>query len=153
MDFVGALGLSFGLAEMPGYRIEMEGAMCCVYPLYPPTKNGLETPVGFFGVFDGHGGAACADYLRDNLHNYVVQNENFPQYPQEAIVGGFKECERSFINLVEVAQTRAQNAMPGQQVGPERSGSSATVVMIIDDMAYVINVGDSRCLMSIDAGA
>jgi len=43
--------------------------------------------------------------------------------------------------------------MPGQQVGPERSGSCATVVMIIDDMAYVINVGDSRCIMSIDSGA
>ena len=42
--------------------------------------------------------------------------------------------------------------MPGQQVGPERSGSCATVVMIIDDMAYVINVGDSRCLMSLDSG-
>lgn len=26
----------------------------------------------FFGVFDGHGGSACADFLRDNLHNYVV---------------------------------------------------------------------------------
>ena len=22
----------------------------------------------FFGVFDGHGGASCADFLRDNLH-------------------------------------------------------------------------------------
>ena len=43
--------------------------------------------------------------------------------------------------------------MPGQQVGPERSGSCATVVMIIDEMAYVVNVGDSRCLMSLDAGS
>lgn len=25
--------------------------------------------------------------------------------------------------------------------------------MIIDDQAYVINVGDSRCIMSLDAGA
>jgi len=25
--------------------------------------------------------------------------------------------------------------------------------MIIDDMAYVINVGDSRCIMSLDSGA
>ena len=25
--------------------------------------------------------------------------------------------------------------------------------MIIDDMAYVINVGDSRCIMSIDSGS
>ena len=43
--------------------------------------------------------------------------------------------------------------MTGQNVGPERSGSCATVVMIIDDMIYVINVGDSRALMSIDAGS
>ena len=43
--------------------------------------------------------------------------------------------------------------MTGQNVGPERSGSCATVVMIIDDIIYVINVGDSRAIMSIDAGA
>ena len=43
--------------------------------------------------------------------------------------------------------------MPGQQVGPERSGSCACVVMIINDTAYVVNVGDSRCIMSLDAGA
>ena len=22
----------------------------------------------FFGIYDGHGGSACADFLRDNLH-------------------------------------------------------------------------------------
>jgi len=27
--------------------------------------------VAYFGVFDGHGGMHCADYLRDNLHNFV----------------------------------------------------------------------------------
>ena len=124
--------------------------------LKPKSKAHLniEWPqICFFGVFDGHGGAACADYLRDNLHNFVVQNENFPQFPKEAIIAGFKECERSFLNLVEVAQARAQHSMPGQQVGPERSGSCATVVMVVDDMAYVINVGDSRCIMSMDAGS
>lgn len=29
-------------------------------------------------------------------------------------MAGFKECEKSFLNLVEVAQSRAQHAMPGQ---------------------------------------
>ena len=43
--------------------------------------------------------------------------------------------------------------MPGQNVGPERSGSCANVVMIIEDTIYVINVGDSRAFMSIDADA
>lgn len=26
----------------------------------------------FFGVYDGHGGVSCADFLRDNLHQYVI---------------------------------------------------------------------------------
>jgi protein phosphatase 2C family protein 2/3 len=43
--------------------------------------------------------------------------------------------------------------MQGQNVGPERSGSCAAVVMIIDEMIYIINVGDSRAIMSIDAGS
>jgi protein phosphatase PTC2/3 len=38
-------------------------------------------------------------------------------------------------------------------VGPERSGSCAICSIIIDDIVYIVNVGDSRCLMSIDAGA
>lgn len=25
----------------------------------------------FFGVYDGHGGVSCADFLRDNLHQFV----------------------------------------------------------------------------------
>jgi protein phosphatase 2C family protein 2/3 len=43
--------------------------------LKPKSKAHLniEWPqICFFGVFDGHGGSACADYLRDNLHNFIV---------------------------------------------------------------------------------
>lgn len=37
-------------------------------------------------------------------------------------------------------------------MGPERSGSCAICVIIINDTAYVVNVGDSRCIMSMNAG-
>jgi len=33
----------------------------------------------FFGVYDGHGGVNCADFLRDNLHQYVKES-NFCIY-------------------------------------------------------------------------
>lgn len=37
--------------------------------LKPSVRKNEEWPkCSFFGVFDGHGGAACADFLRDNLH-------------------------------------------------------------------------------------
>jgi hypothetical protein len=38
----------------------------------PNSFKGAYWPVcSFFGVFDGHGGNKCADYLKDNLHNFV----------------------------------------------------------------------------------
>ena len=30
-------------------------------------------PVSYFAVFDGHGGYQCAQFLRDNLHLFLVQ--------------------------------------------------------------------------------
>lgn len=44
-------------------------------------------------VYDGHGGKACADYLRDNLHSLIVEDPNFPFKPIEAIKNGHKKCE------------------------------------------------------------
>jgi protein phosphatase 2C family protein 2/3 len=36
------------------------------------STNGEEWPsCSFFAVYDGHGGTACADFLRDNLHQFV----------------------------------------------------------------------------------
>lgn len=38
----------------------------------PPNYKGNNWPkCSFFGIYDGHGGSACADFLRDNLHKFV----------------------------------------------------------------------------------
>jgi protein phosphatase PTC2/3 len=31
-----------------------------------------------FGVFDGHGGSKCAEYLKDQLHNNIIIQPEFP---------------------------------------------------------------------------
>ena len=36
----------------------------------------------FFAIFDGHGGHTCADFLRDNLHQFIVRDQEFPQNPK-----------------------------------------------------------------------
>lgn len=38
----------------------------------PPSRKNEEWPkVSFFGIFDGHGGTKCSDFLKENLHHYV----------------------------------------------------------------------------------
>lgn len=56
----------------------------------PPHKENEISPnewptSSFFGVYDGHAGNKCSDFLRDNLHSYIIQNPKFPYLPIEAI--------------------------------------------------------------------
>ncbi|OMJ77464.1 hypothetical protein SteCoe_22941 [Stentor coeruleus] len=95
----------------------------------------------FFGVYDGHGGSGCADFLRDNLHQYIVKTRHFPYNPKEAIFEGFETAEREFL-------IRAENSNP-----VDKSGSCAIVVLIVADICYVANLGDSRAVMSSEAGS
>ena len=41
-----------------------------------------------FGVYDGHGGSKCAEYLKDNLHNNIILQPEFPDNIPEAIRRG-----------------------------------------------------------------
>lgn len=50
----------------------------------------------FFGVYDGHGGSGCADFLRDNLHQIIIREPSFPLNPIEALRKGFARAEREF---------------------------------------------------------
>lgn len=45
-----------------------------IRPEITPTESASGDPqVFYFGVFDGHGGSECADFLREELHNYVEE--------------------------------------------------------------------------------
>lgn len=92
----------------------------------------------FYGIFDGHGGKLCANYLKDNLHNYIFKDENFPTRPKQALINGFLKAEENFLRLAE--QKR------------DMSGSCALVVVIIGDKCYTANTGDSRAVLSINKG-
>lgn len=55
----------------------------------------------FFAIFDGHGGHTCADFLRDNLHQFIVRDKDFPNNPRQAILNGFWQSEMYFLDTVE----------------------------------------------------
>ena len=100
--------------------------------------------ISFFGIYDGHGGEGCSEYLRDNLHKLICNNnEFFPEDVPEAIKLGFQKAEKDFIN---------NYALSDKKEIIDKSGSCAIIILIVDKKVYIANVGDSRCLLSMENG-
>lgn len=72
----------------------------------------------------------------------MIKEPSFPSNPREALRKGFQAAEAKFLELAQ--------SMPDGKL--ERSGSCALVVLIVGDVCYVANVGDSRAVMSGDGG-
>lgn len=50
----------------------------------------------YFSVFDGHGGNKCANFLRENLHQYILNDSNFPTNCDQALRSGILKAESEF---------------------------------------------------------
>ena len=100
--------------------------------------------MSFFAIYDGHGGEGCAEYLKDNLHKLIcINNDFFPDNIPEAIKLGFQKAEKNFIN---------NYSLNNKKEIIDKSGSCAIIILIVDTKIYIANVGDSRCLLSIENG-
>ena len=99
----------------------------------------------FFGIYDGHGGSKCADFLRDSLHKLIFNDENYPENVSEAIKNGFLKAEKEFLNNYALDPSNNMNII-------DRSGSCAVVIIIVDTKIYIANVGDSRGVLSLNNG-
>ena len=100
--------------------------------------------VSFFGIYDGHGGEGCSEFLRDNLHKFISENDFFPDNIPEAIKYGIKKAEYEFINNYALSPNKAEIK--------DKSGSCLIIILIVESDVYIVNVGDSRCLLSMDNG-
>ena len=97
--------------------------------------------ISYFGLFDGHGGDKCSIFLKNNFHEILFNLNNFPANPIESIRDAFNNAENQFYHIA---------VSNGKLV--DKSGSCATIALIIDNILYSINLGDSRALYSRDGG-
>ena len=109
----------------------------------PYSVNGKEykAVISYFGVFDGHGGENCSNFLKDNLDGILFQQTMFPNNVIESVRETFNIVENKF----------KQRAVQGTHL-VDKSGSCAVIALIINDILYSINLGDSRALYSRDSG-
>ncbi|XP_056412684.1 protein phosphatase 1D [Hyla sarda] len=96
--------------------------------------------VGFFAVFDGHGGREAAHFARDHLWGFIRKQRGFMSRDSEevcaAIRKGFIACHH--------AMWKKLPEWPKTMTGlPSTSGTTASVVIIRGNKLYVAHVGDS----------
>ena len=73
----------------------------------------------------------------------MFNSKYFPAYPIQAVKEAFMNAERAFMSKAIDKNTKSLI---------DKSGSCALVMLIINDILYAINLGDSRALLSTDSG-
>ncbi|CAO3670507.1 unnamed protein product [Rhizopus stolonifer] len=97
--------------------------------------NGTEA--GFFGVYDGHGGSAVANYTGKTLHHRVRHSEYFDK----------KEYAKAFTDAyLKLDKELSED----QSFINDPSGCTAVTALITPDQKsiFVANAGDSRVIIS-----
>lgn len=87
-----------------------------------------------FSIFDGHGGSSCCNYLKDNLHNALLEHLDIEGLLIPSVKPIYKRIDEEYQKL-------------SKRLGQTISGSCAITAIIVDDSLIVFNVGDSRAIV------
>lgn len=121
-----------------GQRDKMEDAHFWVQDL----RVSPDIPISYFGVFDGHGGPRCANYLKKHLHyelartftrNRLFESKNFNKTLIDSIFETYQKVDLDY-----------KKEFPKQCA---QVGSTAVVILIIGDILVSVNLGDARAVL------
>lgn len=98
--------------------------------------------VGYFGLFDGHGGGKISKFCKKNLHKYFIDNEIVSKQPSKS---------KDYDKYINKTYTSIQNKLSEHEKEAKTVGSTALVVLVYekDKKKYckITNLGDCRAVM------
>lgn len=139
------IGIRVFVSANQGGRKYMEDEYSIVHYKSSYHDNKLyQKPFAFFGIFDGHGGGMAALYARQNLCKNIISQKRFWSDNDDdvclAIHKGFLRTQKAMMKEVE--------NWPKTNLGfPSTSGTTASVLFIINGKYYTGHVGDSRIVL------
>lgn len=92
-----------------------------------------------FSVFDGHGGINCCNYLKENLHDAILDKLDINGLIIPLIKEVYKKVDDDYIKMT----TKLKH---------NYSGSCAITLIVINNSLLVVNTGDSRAVISLKHG-
>lgn len=122
--------VSFGYSTLRGKRANMEDFLQAKFATHPTTGS----TIGFFGVFDGHGGPGAAAFVQENLWNTLRSNSNFDSDIKQALAEAFIATDKAY--LADEANSKKDE------------GCTAVAAVLLGDQLIVANVGDSRAVLA-----
>ena len=124
------IGIRWGCQQRQGPRSTQEDAVSCRVD-----TRGFDH--GFFGVFDGHGGAVASEHAALRLHDNVLGSNHFPADCLSALQDGFLRTD---------AELLRKSAAPPRRKDDD-CGAAAACVMVTHDAIAVAHAGDCRVLL------
>lgn len=122
--------------ETIGSKTAMEDK--CVQLPKVAQHGAVHNNVAYFGVYDGHGGKGCVDYLCSHLHGNIL-TQRFLQMANRMDKAGMKA------HLPEAYLQTNQDFLKARS--NDKSGSTATSLVLIENQLICASVGDSRAVL------
>lgn len=165
--------------SIPGRRPEMEDAVASVpgFLSLPcrvvggciasgSQKSNESSPLHFFGVYDGHGGAQASNFCKDRLHQALVEEleavmngegssidggiSNWKRLWERALVGCFKKVDAEVgrePNKRDDSGEGSRMECCSEPVAPETVGTTAVIAVVGSCQVIIANCGDSRAVL------
>lgn len=115
---------------MQGWRIHMEDSHTHILSMTEDPKT------AFFAVYDGHGGAAAAQYVGKHLHKFVLGRPEYETDIPKALQQGFLDIDNKMLK--------------DESLGIKMTGCTAVTVLVRENSLYCANAGDSRAIASVN---
>lgn len=99
----------------------------------PAGEQDTNVETHFFGLFDGHAGGRCSNYVAGSLPNVLAEDPSFFTNLPQALKRSFHTTNEQFLKVAEKMKYH--------------DGSTGITAVVRDSKVLVANVGDCRALI------